>query len=157
MEFTLANDTDNVAYYGRGPEENTVDFKAHATVDLYKTTVQEMHVPYLMPQDCGNHTDTAWVALTDVLGRGIAVIADTKFDFMASKYTAHDMELAKHQWDLKADDKTYLRIDYKTTGTGSGSCGPLVSPKYRMNDREFSYSFRFLPIIFGGEASDYFS
>ncbi len=134
-----------------------MDCKEHATVDLCETTVQDMHVPYLMPQDRGNRTETAWVALTDLLGRGIAVIADTKFEFTASKYSAYDLEQARHQWDLVADDKTYLRIDYKTTGTGSNSCGPLVSEKYRMNDKEFSYSFRFLPIILGGKASDCFA
>lgn len=149
MEFTLANDCDHVTYYGMGPEENTNDCCLHTTVGTYRTTVQEMHVPYPMPQDCGNHTATKWVFLSDGLGRGILAVADTQFDFMASKYSAEMLEQANHQWDLTADDRTYLRIDYKTTGTGSGSCGSFTDERYRMNDKTFAYSFRFLPYIAG--------
>ncbi len=147
MEFTLQNDCDNVVYLGRGPEENLSDFQLHAPIGIYETTVQKMHVPYPYPQDCGNHTDVKWLSLSDRLGRGVLAVADTRFEFMASKYTAHDMEAARHQFDLSSDDKTYLRIDYRVSGTGSGSCGPAVHNEHRLNDREFSYAFRFLPFI----------
>ncbi len=147
MEFTLQNDCDFVTYLGRGPEENLSDFSLHAPIGLYETTVQDMHVTYPYPQDCGNHADVKWLSVRDALGRGILAVADTKFEFAASKYAAHDVERARHQWDLVPDDKTYLRIDYRVTGTGSASCGPAVRKEHRLNESDFFYSFRFLPYI----------
>ncbi len=147
MEFCLANDCDEVVYLGRGPEENLSDISLHAPIGLYETTVQKMHVPYIYPQDSGNRGEVAWVSLSDIRGRGLLAVADTKFEFMASKYSAYEIQNARHQWDLSPTDKTYLRIDYRVSGTGSGSCGPAVTHEHRLEEREFSYSFRFLPYI----------
>lgn len=154
MEMVLRNNCDAVTYYGMGPEENNIDFCLHATVDRYKTTVQRMHVPYLMPQDCGNRSHCKWVGITDQLGRGILAVADDEFEFMASKYSANMLKEAMHQWDLKADDRTYLRLDYKVSGVGSGSCGPLPLEQYRLANETFSYSMKLLPIVNDCEVKD---
>ncbi|MBR3943280.1 MAG: hypothetical protein IKJ55_07965, partial [Clostridia bacterium] len=91
-----------------------------------------------------------WVCVTDELGRGLLVRAKAgeSFDFAVSHYSTENMMDAKHTWDLEKEDETYLRIDYKVTGTGSGSCGPLVAEEYRLTgDEEINYSFEVLPLI----------
>ena len=147
MDFVLSDNRDNVTYFGNGPEENHIDMCHHSYLGLFSTTAQAMHVPYPMPQSCGNRTNTRLLSVTDGLGRGILFIADTVFEFTASKYSEHAIKMAKHQWDLKADDRTYLHVDYKNSGVGSGSCGPFTLPKYLLNEKTFSYSFRILPTI----------
>lgn len=62
---------DNVAYYGRGPEENYADRKSGMPLGVYKTTAWDSFFPYGRPQDCGNHEDTRWVAVTDDKGNGL--------------------------------------------------------------------------------------
>ncbi len=151
MEIVLADNKDNVEYYGMGPEENYIDMHHHAKTGLYKTTVQDMHVPYVMPQDCGNRTNVKWVCVYDILGRGIMVSANDKIEFAASKFTEEEISAAKHQWDLEEGSETFLRIDYKVTGVGSGSCGPLTDEKYRLNEKKIEYSFDILPVILGND------
>ena len=155
MDFVLCDGRDRVTYYGKGPEENYIDMCVGAYLGLYKTTVQDMHQPYVMPQDCANRTDVRMLSVTDDLGRGILFVADDKFEFSASKYSEHNIKTALHQWDLHADDRTYLYIDYKKSGVGSGSCGPLVEKEYRLDEEAFAYSFRMLPVILNDEAEDF--
>ncbi len=151
MELCLSDNKDNVEYFGMGPEENYIDLNNHAKMGHYKTNAFEMHVPYVMPQDCGNRTNVKWACVYDILGRGIMICADDKFEFMVSKYTEEELSEAKHQWDLEAQSETYVRIDYKVTGVGSGSCGPLTEPKYRLGEDDMKYSFKILPVVLGNK------
>lgn len=154
MNFVLTGDINNVEYYGLGPEENLIDMNAAAHMGLFKTTVEKMHVPYLYPQDNGNRSNVKWTCLSDGLGRGLMVKATDKIEFMASKYSSTQLALAKHEGELEEDGNTYLRIDYKVSGTGSGSCGPEPDWKYRLCEHNFSYSFSMLPVILEKDAID---
>ncbi len=150
MDFVLAGGSEAVEYYGKGPYENTVDMCHHVSVGHYKTTVDAEYVPYIRPQDFGNKSDVKWVCVTDALGRGLLVRAkDTQhFEFAVSHYSTENLIDADHTWDLEKQDETYLRIDYKVSGTGSGSCGPLVDEAFRlMGDAEIAYDFELLPLI----------
>ncbi len=150
MDFVLSAGSENVEYYGRGPVENCCDMCHHASVNYYKTTVDAEYVPNIKPQDFGNKTDTKWVSVTDGLGRGLLIRSkdDQKFDFAVSHYSTENLIDAKHTWELEKQDETFLRIDYKVSGTGSGSCGPLVAERFRLkgND-EVHYAFEILPVI----------
>ncbi len=49
---------------------------------------------------------------------------------------------AKHINELKKDDATNVRIDYKVSGIGSGSCRPQPTEKYQLTkgeDIDFSF------------------
>ncbi len=151
MDLTLSGNRDSIVYFGKGPDENYIDMCHASCLGLYKTTAQDMHVPYTMPQACGNRTDVRLATVTDGLGRGLLFAADGAFEFSVSKYEDHDVKMAAHQWDLTADDRTYVRIDYKNTGVGSGSCGPLTDEKYQLNEDKMAYSFRILPVILEDE------
>jgi len=50
----------------------------------------------------------------------------------------------KHNFELKKDTFTNVRIDYKVSGIGSGSCGPQLMEKYQLKDKhiEFSYTIK---------------
>lgn len=36
---------------------------------------------------------------------------------------------------------TFLIIDYKQSGIGSNSCGPVLEEKYQLNESEIDFSF----------------
>lgn len=149
MEIALADSKDTVEYFGMGPEENYLDMNRHTRVGLYKTTAEEMHFPYIRPQDCGNRTNVKMVCVYDMMGRGIIVSSKGKFEFVASKYTEEEISLAQHQWDLNPGTETYIRIDYKVTGVGSGGLKQFTADKYMLKNESFTYSFDMLPIILG--------
>ena len=43
---------------------------------------------------------------------------------------------AMHIDELKKEDATIIRIDYKNAGIGSGSCGPQLLEKYRLDEKK---------------------
>lgn len=47
----------------------------------------------------------------------------------------------KHNFELKKDTFTNVRIDYKVSGIGSGSCGPQLMEKYQLKDKMMKYNF----------------
>ena len=61
FEFTMPNSMENIEYYGKGPHENYIDMCHHAKVGYYKTTVSDEYVPYIKPQEHGNHTNVKYL------------------------------------------------------------------------------------------------
>jgi beta-galactosidase len=70
----LQGGLEQLHYYGRGPEENYADRQFGYPLGRYDSTVDDEYVPYVTPQEHGNHTDVRWLALTDA--RSAAVPAD---------------------------------------------------------------------------------
>ena len=147
FEFTMSRGNELLEYFGRGPDENYIDMKHHAPLNHYKSTVSEQYVPYVRPQEHGNHTDVKWLAVYDAMGRGLLFKAKDTFECSASHYTAHDVDAAAHTCDLVKRDETIVRIDYKVGGIGSGSCGPYTEDKYKLLDKKIQYSFSITPML----------
>jgi hypothetical protein len=134
------------SWYGRGPHENYVDRKAGAAVDVYKSTVHDEYVPYIMPQDYGNKTDVRWVALTDVDGHGLLVTGAQLFEVSVHPFTLQNLEQAKHTFELQWRDEVTLYLDAAQSGLGSAACGPGVLPKYELKADTYQYTLRMQPI-----------
>jgi len=136
----------HVTYYGRGPHENYVDRKVGAAVDLYATTVDEMFVPYLKPQECGNRCDVRWAALRDHEGYGVLAIASELMEFSAHRCTPHDLAAAKHPHEIKWREDVFAHFDYKQRGLGGASCGPDTLPQYDFWPEPFHFEIVLRPI-----------
>ncbi len=135
-----------VVYYGRGPHENYVDRKWGAMVDVYSTTVDEMFVPYLKPQECGNRCDVRWAALRDGEGYGVLAIADELMEFSAHRCTPHDLAAAKHPHEIKWREDVFAHLDYKQRGLGGASCGPDTLPQYDFWPEPFHFEVVLRPL-----------
>lgn len=136
-------------FYGRGPHESYPDRKDSARVGVYASTVEEQHVPYIRPQENGNHTEVRWAALTDDNGAGLLVMGKPLFNTSAHHYTPKDLTAAEHIHELKARPETYLTLDLDQEGLGNGSCGPGVLPQYLLQPQPFQLSLRFRPLKAG--------
>ncbi len=145
MEFAVAG-CDTLDYFARGPHENYIDLVHAARFDRYHTTVDAQYVPYIFPQECGNHTGADWVAVSDMMGRGIIFKGDG-FDFSALHYTAEELDRAKYTTELVRRDEAIVHIDYRQNGIGSHSCGPELSEKYTLNDKHIDFAFSLRPIF----------
>lgn len=113
------------AYYGRGPINNYNDRKTGQFFGLYESTVKDQFVNFPKPQSMGNREDVSWCALTTTGGLGAAFIADytDRMSTSALPWSALQMTLAKHPYELPASDGTYLHLDCKVNGLGGNSCG----------------------------------
>ncbi len=138
----------NVTYCGLGEHENLPDFKAQSTQGIYTSTVKDMCVDYIKPQDSGNHGKTRWMLLTDDEGRGLKFFnCDDYFSFSVHDYPEKQVRQAKHQEDIKRGKLTSVSIDGFMRGTGSNSCGPHTLPEYRVSlNKKLEFSFYIIPV-----------
>ncbi len=123
-EVKLPSQYDQYTYYGRGPLNNYNDRKTGSFVGLYKSTVGEQFVNFPKPQSMGNREDVRWCALTDKEGDGLVFLSELgTISTSALPWSALQMTLAQHPYELPKSDGTYLHLDCKVNGMGGNSCG----------------------------------
>ena len=142
--LTLPTGFEQLTWFGRGPLENYWDRKAGYPIGRYQSTVTEQYVPYIMPQEHGNHTDVRWLALQNGKG-GVIFSTDEVMEINASHFTAADLFAGKHTYDLKPRAETILHLDYHQCGLGTNSCGPATLPQYRLFPGLYVFNFRIRP------------
>lgn len=146
LQMQLPERFARLTWYGRGPHENYVDRKESARIGLWTASVDDLHVPYIMPQECGGRSDVRWAALTDDHGLGLLVVADPLMTVTASRYTTQMLTEARHTIDLKPSGGVVLTLDHAVCGLGSASCGPKPLSQYLIPPAETVFGFRLRPI-----------
>ena len=99
-------------------------------------TSQDEYVDYIMPQEHGNHYNTKYLSMGD-----FEIISSNGMEINVSEYSAKELEKKAHNFELEKDGATHVRIDYKVSGLGSGSCGPQLMEQYMMNDKNVHFEF----------------
>jgi len=138
--ITMREDFENIEWYGRGPDENYCDRKAHCNFGLYSSPVSKLNFIYDIPQECGNHEETAFVRLKSE-SDALSVIGSEKFAFSCHDFSLADLEKARHRNELRRSREKYLYIDYKMRGLGSLSCGPDPEECYELHPHSFRFAF----------------
>ncbi len=144
MVFTLPADYDRIRFYGYGPLDNYADRQQGAKLGIYETKVKEEVEPYLLPQECGNHGGIRWFEVTDNRGRGVRISGDTPFAASALPYSAHELENARHGYDLPAVHHTFLRASLGQCGVGGDDTwGAPVLDEYTVKNDSKHFGFYF--------------
>lgn len=137
FEFTTPEENEAFSYYGRGPLENYCDMHGHTTTSLFESTAKAEYVPYIKPQEHGNHTACKFLNQKN----GLYFEADSVFEINVSQYSTQALTKATHWDDLESNHAVNIRIDYKDSGIGSHSCGPVLLEKYRLAEKEIEFGF----------------
>jgi len=140
FEMKLPFEDDRFSYFGKGPSETYCDMQRHALMGWYQSSADDEYVPYVVPQEHGNHTGCKVLKIES----GLEFVADTLFDFRVSHYSSKQLTEAMHTDELVKEDATHIRIDYKVSGVGSNACGPELLPKYRLSEKEIYFGFSLL-------------
>ncbi|KAL1893717.1 Beta-galactosidase (Lactase) [Sporothrix stenoceras] len=145
----------NYAWYGQGPGESYPDKNLSQMVGVYKANLEELQVPYDVPQENGNRMGTGWVTASAEAG-GVqlrATLSDAAtentghasgFSWAAGPYSAQVLDAAAHPCDLvgKEDpDAVLLRLDARVAGVGSAACGPGVRSDLLAKVEATSFAF----------------
>jgi beta-galactosidase len=139
-------------WLGRGPQESYIDRKAGVAVGLYRGTVDEQYVPYIMPQENGNKTDVRWVALSN--GEvGLLAVGEPLLEASGSHFTIENLYQAYHTNELSRRDETYFYLDAAQCGLGGNSCGPRTLDKYLVWPGTYHFAILFRPFRVGEAAS----
>ena len=104
----------------------------------------EQYVPYILPQEHGNHTDVRWLSLANGAA-GLTVTAQPTMEFTASHFTAHDLFAAKHTYDLKPRPEVILSLDLHQRGIGTASCGPDTLERYKIRPGKYRFAYVIQP------------
>ena len=140
FELALPGDHSSFSYYGHGPHESYRDMYNASPVGLYESTAEKEYVPYVRPQEHGNHYGVKELSIGDLV-----FTAETPFECNVSQYSTDALYKAGHTDELKADRNIHLRIDYKVSGLGSNSCGPELEKEFRLDEKQIHFAFSIAP------------
>ena len=162
MNLVMPRKYDSITWLGRGPHESYWDRKTSTFVDLYSGTVAEQYWPYIRPQENGNKEDVRWAAITNSAGKGLLFRGEPFIAVSAHHNLMEDFEspvrtdgrhqpgvkpVNRHTVDVVPRDLTSVNIDFRQMGVGGDdSWGARTHPEYRLTEKEYSYSFRIVPV-----------
>ncbi|MEG1846961.1 MAG: glycoside hydrolase family 2 TIM barrel-domain containing protein [Lachnospiraceae bacterium] len=117
-------------WYGLGPEENYCDRNLGCKLGLYKASVKDSVTPYVIPQECGNHTGIRYLKVVNPQGHGLLVTGD-QINGSVLPYTPHELEQAKHLYELPPIHHSVIRISKMQMGVGGDDTwGALTHKEY---------------------------
>ncbi len=133
MVFKLPADYDNTCWYGKGPEENYCDRNLGTKLGLYAKKAAEHTEKYVIPQECGNHTQVRFMKVCDNAGRGL-IFTGQDLDVNVGPYTPHELENAGHWYELPKPEHTVVRILAGQMGVGGDdSWGARTHEEFQMS------------------------
>lgn len=145
LRMTLPEGFEDVTYFGYGPHESYIDKHQSTWKSRFKTTVSNMHEPYLKPQENGSRCGTDWMKVENKLGAGLCISSDKAISINAAHYTPEMLAKAMHPHELMPCKETVLHLDWKQSGVGSNSCGPELLPQYRLSENSIHYVLNIRP------------
>lgn len=146
IRLFLDSSLDKAEYFGLGPYESYSDKCRSSRHGCFRAAVKDLHEDYIRPQENGSHCDCDYVRIT---GSGLSLTAapadGNTFSFNVSCFTQEELTRAAHNYELKSSGFTVLCIDHQMAGIGSKSCGPDLSPKYRVDALKYNFAFIIRP------------
>jgi len=150
LQATLPKALETMTWYGKGPYHNYHDRNRGSFLGVYEASVDDMYVPYPVPQEYGNMTNVRWVQMRDQNKQGWTVESDQVFETSARPYTDKNLTDAKHTFDLTRAGEVYWNIDYKQCGVGNASCGNVSPvPEARVIPKPVKFCFVLSPASSG--------
>jgi len=87
-----------------------------------------------------------WGKVTDARGRGILFITEDEMEFSVLPYTPHELENAKHHYELPQVHYTVVRVSERQMGiAGDDAWGAKTHGEYLVDvsgKKEFNFSFK---------------
>ena len=145
-----------------GPHEAYDDRKSSAHLDIFDAKVDDLHTPYVFPQECGRRADPRWITFRNKNTDGIFIapfpstnkprdLEVKGWGWSASRYSLEKLESMTHNHELTCDKdgKIHVHIDSRSMGIGGyDSWSPNVDQEYLIQARcgPFTTSLLFIPI-----------
>ncbi|MBB6462412.1 glycoside hydrolase family 2 TIM barrel-domain containing protein [Flammeovirga kamogawensis] len=163
MRMMLPKAFNNMTYFGRGPEENYSDRNWATDVDLYNKITEDVTIPFIRPQEMGNHTDIRWVAMKNKKGQGLIAVSNGKsfLNTSAMNYTDEALDAGKegydypknlrhdqrHPYQIEKADFVQWHLDMVQEGVGGvNTWGARAMPKYMLDpSKDYEYAFTLIP------------
>jgi beta-galactosidase len=132
---------EEATWYGRGPHESYPDRKRGARMGRWQSTVADLAVPYIRPQENGGRTDVRWLELRDSGGRTLRLGFDRPLQVSAIHQRTAELAIATHDFELVPCAETVVQFDVAHRGLGTASCGPDTLPRYLVGPGTYEWSW----------------
>ena len=137
---------EQVEWFGRGPVETYPDRRRAGALARHRSTVTDLYVPYVRPQENGGRNAVHWIALADGRGGGIRLAFDRPCQVSATHFRAADLAAAAHDVELSPRPETIVHVDVAHRGLGTASCGPDTLPEYRFGPGTYTWTWLIEPL-----------
>lgn len=141
LQFELASNVESLEWYGKGPFETYPDRKTGAKTGVYTVDLDNIKIPYIIPQEFDNRSDVRWIGINSGDGAGLLITSDQLFNVSINPYL--NLEYAWYPFQLRKTENPILNIDHAVTGVGGTPV--RVRPIYRTYPREYSYKLLIRP------------
>lgn len=130
-----------VRWFGRGPGENYPDRFEGCPIGDYHATIDELYVPYIVPQDHGLRTQVSRLDIYDGDTGGVHFASHDEFSFALHKYSLSELWEKRHADELLRSPVNHLYLDAAVRGVGTATCGPDTLERYRVRSGVHRLSF----------------
>ena len=141
LQFSLSSDIEKISWFGRGPHESYPDRKTGYKTGQYEMAIEDIELPYIIPQDFDNRTDLRWLSVHAQGGKGVLITSDKSFNSSVDPY--QNLNQAWYPFQLKRAASVVLNIDHKVTGVGGTPV--RVRPIYRTYPEPYEYKLLLRP------------
>jgi beta-galactosidase len=139
-----------IEWFGRGPGEAYADTGYATRVGRFRSGVDALQVPYVMPQENGRRAEVRWAEFAGPDGAGVRVEAASGFGaglgLTARRWTSEQLDAARHTVELTDHGHIWVGVDVAQQGIGSASCGPGPLPRYRLEAEVADFAVVLRPI-----------
>jgi len=143
--FKLQRGFEQFEWFGNGPHESYCDRMTGVKVGRYNSSVDDQYVPYIVPQEHGNRTGLRWMTLKDTNFTGLFISSSGIFEGSVSHYPDELLYSTAHAYELKPRPETFVYLDHRQRGLGTGSCGPDTLKKYIISSGIYNFDYLFCP------------
>ena len=141
LQFTLSGEMETLEWFGKGPFETYPDRKTGAKTGLYTIEINEIEIPYIIPQDFDNRSDVRWAKISGGSGSGFAIYSSHLMNLAIDPYT--NLDSAWYPYQLQRSENPVLSIDHRVTGVGGT---PVTArEKYRTYPTQYNYTIYIMP------------
>jgi beta-galactosidase len=137
IRFDLPAGFTRAEWFGTGPHESYPDSRCAARVGSFAADIDELNVAYSRPQETGHRGELRRLRLLDASGTRLDLCTEPdrhghRPGFTLTRYTPHQLDAARHPYELVAGELVYLYLDSRVHGIGSRSCGIDVLPQHAL-------------------------
>lgn len=140
VTFGLPAGFHTMTWFGLGPGQAYPDSRSAARIGRYTSTIDDLQVPYLFPQENGARGDIRWAELSGAAG-ALRLTGDPHFALTVRRWTTAQLAAAEHPADLHPSDQVWVTLDALQHGLGSPTSGAPILPPHDLQPRKHTFRF----------------
>ncbi|MFW5901172.1 MAG: glycoside hydrolase family 2 TIM barrel-domain containing protein [bacterium] len=137
MTLHLPDTYSQLSWYGLGPHETYPKRKISGRLGIYSARAEEQYVPFVLPQEHGNKSDTRWFTLTRGDEKGLGFFGLPSLNFSVHQHD--NIYEAQHPYELNETENVILDIDHRISD---------IDGRYELvQSQTYEYAVMLKPVI----------